>query len=65
MKIENYEKILRLYLNEYEVIKVEQIEPESEVPTLVRVDMRPRKQNWGICTFIFTDHYITSPKHVM
>lgn len=52
MEEEKYKEIVKRYLSEYEIEKVD------ELPDLVRVDIRPCKIGWGICTFIFTKKVI-------
>lgn len=49
MTTEEYDKLVKEYLGEYQIKKVE------DYQDIVRVDIIPRKTGWGICTFLFTD----------
>lgn len=51
--MENYERIAKRFLSEYEVIKT------VVVPGFVKVDICPAKEGWGVCTFIFSERFIT------
>lgn len=48
-----YKEIVKEYLSEYEIEKVD------ELPDLIRVAIRPCKRGWGRCIFILDYHHIT------
>lgn len=52
MNKDKYEKLVSQYLSEFE------IKDTLIAEGLVKVDIVPRKEGWGICTFVFAGHHI-------